>query len=804
MAQRRFGPTLGAGVVIVEKEAEKLAEAAPLGVTLYVTPLDRGDTSKLISTFSKRDMLRKCGGLISGFDGPDCAQDFWDHGAGAGELHLIRVGKSSMRQAQIDVYSREMVDEPDDYAAGKARAVMRVFAKNGGRWGSRKRVYHREVALITDINPTTIETGITMLQDEWVGGVVRLDGVTTKSYLITANSTAGIITVESDADMEADLAAVPSTDKGYTLELTVRTDTFGVKRQVAVELGDGESNPSSEFSLNVWVDEVLVRRYPNLSMDPASPRYFEGLINDDQGNFEIEVEDLLTPSAPTPHDRRPANENGIVSAISATVLTSKLHQVRQTAGNANAAFALGTTTDAHKYRDIFEFEVTAITPGAPDTATISMKSMRVGGGEAVHASVTANNLDTTTFTFNAPTAPHVPPIVITCGSTVFEAGDKFQVDYFPFEPDALIGGFLCADLVNKPRARFKIVDNDHKTITVQSGDLTTDGGGAVNDRFMVFWQQPLGGPDRLSAVPTNGYDGLTGLGDTDWTAVHLNPGATYARQLFGQNKGLVKLATPDKTATAVVQAGVALAEAFNWQYRIEIPDTVETEDAAVSHINDTVGRNDFAVTSFPSYADVLDLEQPGRLKRIPMTGMIHGREALVAKNFDGYHKAAAGQDVTLPRVVKLPFSTVLNEEALNPQGVNVVKKLKGNFVLWGDRTVSLDPAWKFKHQRELMSHYECRLRESFDFIIFALNDTETQNLLISSLQAFFLPEFVKRAVRGKTFEEAVVIKIDGENNTDATRATGDLFADIALRLADTVERFNIRIGKQGIFDSVSA
>jgi len=73
------------------------------------------------------------------------------------------------------------------------------------------------------------------------------------------------------------------------------------------------------------------------------------------------------------------------------------------------------------------------------------------------------------------------------------------------------------------------------------------------------------------------------------------------------------------------------------------------------------------------------------------------------------------------------------------------------------------------------------------------------------LRAFFLPEFAKGAIRpraGKGFEDAVSIKIDADNNTELTAAAGDLFADIAVRLADTVERFIIRIGKAGIFESV--
>jgi phage tail sheath protein FI len=101
-----------------------------------------------------------------------------------------------------------------------------------------------------------------------------------------------------------------------------------------------------------------------------------------------------------------------------------------------------------------------------------------------------------------------------------------------------------------------------------------------------------------------------------------------------------------------------------------------------------------------------------------------------------------------------------------------------------------------------MSHYENRLREGYEFIIFAINSKTNWALLLTSIRAFFLPEFAKEAVRGTDFDDAVQIKIDQDINTNATMAAGDLNCEIALRLADTVERFKITVGKQGIFEQV--
>jgi phage tail sheath protein FI len=321
--------------------------------------------------------------------------------------------------------------------------------------------------------------------------------------------------------------------------------------------------------------------------------------------------------------------------------------------------------------------------------------------------------------------------------------------------------------------------------------------GADGDEFMVVAAIEMAG----------GRDGIAGLVDADYQNQAWDVSLSPFNQIFGKNMGLVKFACPGITATAVQKTAVAYAEAKNHQFRYEIPSNKVTEIDADTYINDTIGRNDFAVVSFPSYGYVADPETPneGKLKLITLTGAIHGREARIAVDYDGYHKAEAGLDATLPNVLKLTTEdAILDEEYLNPLGIAVIKKMKGNFVMWGDRTLHLDPTWKWKHQREMMCYYENVLRESFDWIVFKINDALTEKPAMTSLMSFFLPEWRKRALRGKNFVEACKIKIDSEINTDATRAAGDLYAEISLRLADTVERFIMKIGKQGIFESVSA
>ena len=72
---------------VIEQQAERLIEPASLGITAYWGVTARGEVGKLNSTISKQQFLRYIGSYVDGFYTPDCGLDFWDHGAGAGELH---------------------------------------------------------------------------------------------------------------------------------------------------------------------------------------------------------------------------------------------------------------------------------------------------------------------------------------------------------------------------------------------------------------------------------------------------------------------------------------------------------------------------------------------------------------------------------------------------------------------------------------------------------------------------------------------------------------------------------------------
>lgn len=759
MAQKRYGPTRGAGVAVIELEGEKGIEPGALGWCGYAGLLEKGPVGELIMAQNKKVFEKKCGGLIDDSMLPDCASDYYNLANGAGGLMLIRVTDGNELQSSMTLYAR----------MGSLLTPMGTLqAHNAGRWGGKENRLTDDMASIGDLTNITLDTGTAMETDEWKDGYVELEDVPNTRYPIVSNDDAGVITVAADQTMLDDYNALSGSSLRYYL--VVENDG----KALSVMIEDGEENPDTEFAMSVYVDGDFVKKYGNLNTDPASGRYWVDVINNDGGNDEIVATNLWT-GAHVPAVR-PANHYGLIDTVTTTVLTAVIHDMTvNSPGGADPTFAFDSTDD-----DMVAQKIT-IAIGAASAMTVTSDKFGALGTGTVDTAFVPNNKWTPEFT-------------LSDGGTALADGDSVTINYKPFVPDALIGGYCFPDKANAKSTRFRIVDNDHDTVTVADGsDMTVDG--APADEFMIVAPLEMAG----------GRDGHADITDTDYTQQAWDVGGSPFNRIFGKNMGLMKFATPGVTSTAVQKAGVAYAEAKNHQYRYEIPSNVVTEDAAIAQINDTLGRSDFAVVAFPSYGTVPDpASSDGKTKVIPVTGMVHGREARIAADYNGYHKAQAGVDAKLPRLLDIPTTdAVLNEELLNPVGIAVIKKSKGNFIIWGDRTLNTDPTWKWKHQREQMSYYEHVLQESFDWIIFMINDPENEKLALSALKSFFLPEWLpKRAIRGNTFEEAAVIKLDEELNTDATRAAGDMIAEVKLRLADTIERFIIRIGKQGIFEAV--
>ena len=776
MAQiRRYGPVLGAGTTLTEQLAGQTIQPSPLGVVAWSGILEKGPVDELIECNSDTDFARKCGGRTPDSYVPDCSDDYWEAGRGSGKMFMVRVTDGTERASELTWYSREYSGE----GFGRWRPLVKLEAKSGGRWGS---AWNRRIGEITgvgDLTETTIDTGLTLLEDEFSGGVLTMTEITGETFEIIGNTTAGIVTLRGDANLLTKYGA--GTDNEFVL-FKNNTDTFGNQKTLNVLWKDGARDPENEFGLEVYQNGTKLLDYGDLSLATGSDKEIDEVINNDTGNHELTSTNLFTGTyAPL---TRPANQAGEIPAagLSATVLTLEWFQTYPDTANTGDG-VLGTAVAGTEIqRDFLTLTCTDIsTPGSEVWTVVSTNQDRTFP-------------DATTAVVYAATNKYSMGFTIAVGATPFALTDKLYVIVEPIVPAEAVGGRLFYDTDTLPRTSLEIISATETTVSVRAGnDLSALT--AVGEPYRLQF------PEGLEC----GYDGASGVDDNDRMNVY-DTDTSLFRQLKDKKLGLVKWASPGGHSTVVQKAIRTYAENNNGPFREEMPDTIVDEVAAVEWVEDTMGRNDFAQTIFPSWYYKVDPDRAGNLKMIPLTGLVQGVEAFFAYSWSGYHKAAAGTDAVLDGVVKLPTGKkVIDDEITNPKGVQVVLKKEGNWVIWGDKIPATSTGLIWKHKREQLSHYERVLMENMDWIIFSISDVDRQDDALAALQAYFLPEWKpKGAVRGVTFEDAVSIKIDSENNTDATRATGDMFCAIKVRLADVIERFNIIISPAGIFEELAA
>jgi hypothetical protein len=778
---KRYGPTLDAGVVIIEEDAEKTIQPSALGSTAYVGPLERGPVGEMITVTGKRDFGAKCGGYIPDALLPDNCIDFWDHSNGAGINFLYRVTDGNEKKASLTLYDRK----------NPRNAVVRVEAHNGGGWGGRRDAFVVDLAAVPgDITgEATFELPIAfhpIYKDQFKGGTVKFSETGTTYEIVGNDASDGVgkteVRVAADSKLQTDFGS--GTDAEIYLTLA-SLDGFGQEKKLAVLIKDGQTEPSSTWGIEVYLNGALVFEEAVLSSDPNSRDYFVDKVNDNASNFYVTLTDLWTGAVTA--DTRPANHFGQVA--SATEITAKQLKLDTAIVIADASAAGANTIGAFTFgadviEDTYEIEYNGATW---DVTSLTKQA---------------------THSFPAATGgvPYVADNSRSFGFTVTESApvlaQKFTCYVIPLvEDEAINGKLFFPEESGAPGQGWFITDNDEKTVDISSGDLTLGGTITGTVKYRLEYQQELSG----------GYDGIADIDLNDYLPA-FDVNTSEFNKTADQGYGLIKFSTPGITellgaadAVTVQKAGRSYAIAKNHQFRIEVPKNITDDAVMKTWLLDTMGLSEFSSICYPSYASVPDPVKSGLLKDIPMLGAIQGREALVAKNWDGYHKVAAGIDVTFPRIRKLPTGDrLLNGELLNPIGVQTIRRKQGKFVLWGARIPSDNPAFIFKQHRETLSYYEHVFQESFDWILFAINDREEWPGLISSFKSFLLPEWRKRAIRGDTFDDAASIKIDEENNTNATMSAGQLNAEIRLRLADTVEQFVITISKAGIFEDLAA
>jgi phage tail sheath protein FI len=166
-------------------------------------------------------------------------------------------------------------------------------------------------------------------------------------------------------------------------------------------------------------------------------------------------------------------------------------------------------------------------------------------------------------------------------------------------------------------------------------------------------------------------------------------------------------------------------------------------------------------------------------KLIPPGGHIAGIYAR-SDTERGVHKAPANEIVKGARAVQFTINK-RQQDILNPIGVNVIRAFPGRGIrVWGARTTSTDPLWKYINVRRLFLFLEESIDESTQWVVFEPNNEQLWARIKQTITAFLTTVWRTGALMGTTAEEAFFVKVDRTTMTQNDIDTGKLIVIIGI------------------------
>ncbi|HEX6042352.1 phage tail sheath subtilisin-like domain-containing protein [Longimicrobium sp.] len=235
-------------------------------------------------------------------------------------------------------------------------------------------------------------------------------------------------------------------------------------------------------------------------------------------------------------------------------------------------------------------------------------------------------------------------------------------------------------------------------------------------------------------------------------------------------------------------------------YQIAVLDT--PEGGAISGARDVRSRIDskYAALYFPWVTVANPQWRPGRADvpqeiNLPPSGFLAG---IYARNDvqRGVHKAPANEVVR----AALRFETDINfdeQGELNPMGVNCLRFFPGRgYRVWGARTVSSDPEWKYVNVRRYFNYVERSIDVGTQWAVFEPNGEALWANVRQTISSFLYNEWRNGALLGTDPKEAYFVKCDRTTMTQNDLDNGRLVCLVGVAVVKPAEFVIFRIGQK--------
>jgi phage tail sheath protein FI len=197
---------------------------------------------------------------------------------------------------------------------------------------------------------------------------------------------------------------------------------------------------------------------------------------------------------------------------------------------------------------------------------------------------------------------------------------------------------------------------------------------------------------------------------------------------------------------------------------------------------------------YSPWIEVTDPLGNGQPLSIPPCGHIAGIYAR-SDTQRGVHKAPANEVVRGAIGLEVQV-TKEEQDLLNPAGINCIRAFPGRGIrIWGARTLSSDPAWRYVNVRRLFNYVEESIEQGTQWVVFEPNDMDLWERIKRDITAFLTLVWRDGALFGATPSEAFYVKCDEELNPVEVRDAGMLIVEIGMAPVKPAEFVIFRISQ---------
>lgn len=308
-------------------------------------------------------------------------------------------------------------------------------------------------------------------------------------------------------------------------------------------------------------------------------------------------------------------------------------------------------------------------------------------------------------------------------------------------------------------------------------DTSTD----ADRSFRLFLTGGDDGP-RLSAGDYEGSEdepksGIKTLEDLEDISIVAAPGSTH-------NVG---------GSTGADVRRLLIAHCERMRYRVAVLDSVDTQ--LISEIrNDRSSIDSTRAGLYYPWVEIADpLTETDIL--LPPSGFVTG---IFARNDieRGVHKAPANEVLRLAKSLEVNINKS-QQEVLNPDGINVIRFFEGRgYRIWGARTISSDPEWKYMNVRRYFAYLERSIEKGTQWAVFENNGRTLWANVQSTIKDFLFNEWKEDRLAGATPDQAFFVRCDRTTMTQNDIDNGRMICLIGVAPLKPAEFVIFRIGQK--------